>query len=195
MVIHRDALQSERGSLASGRSHLSPHVVQSSGSTAASLHTRHSSSSKSHSQGPSGSSGSRSRSVSRVGSVVDRRLDQVSEVNSPPLSAVFSRDGVWSRPTSPPGVRPMSPIRQSPASSAEGAPTLPDPHSATPTNVAGTVTSTTTSRTEDSDTHASVTTSGTDPVSGAVLHFPALPSHRPDEQGWVDARRHDDLLW
>ncbi|KAH9917245.1 uncharacterized protein B0H18DRAFT_1123700 [Fomitopsis serialis] len=191
MVIHRDALQSERGSLASGRSHLTPHVLHSSGSTAASLHTHHSSSSKSHSQGPSGSSGS--RSVSHAGSVGERRLEQVSETASPPLSAVFSREGAWS-PTLP-GVRPMSPIRQSPSSSAEEAPVLPEPRPATPTTAAGTVTSTTTSRTEDSGTHASVTTSGTDPVSGAVLHFPALPWYRPSEQGFVDSRRDDDLLW
>ncbi|KAH9838711.1 uncharacterized protein C8Q71DRAFT_752556 [Rhodofomes roseus] len=174
MVVHRDAVQSERGSLASGRSHLSPHVLQSSGSTAASLHTHRSSSSKSHSQGPSGSSGS--RSASHAGSIADRRLEQVSEAASPPLSAVFSKDGVWSRPSSPPGVRPMSPISQSPSSSAEGEPAFPEPRPPTPNTAAGTVTSTTTSRTEESGTHASVTTSGTDP-------------------GYAEARHDDDILW
>ncbi|KZT73470.1 hypothetical protein DAEQUDRAFT_414683 [Daedalea quercina L-15889] len=194
-VIHpRDNTQSERGSLGSGRSHLSPHVLQSSASTAPSFHTHHSSSSKSHSQGPSGSSGS--RSASHAGSIAERsRLEQVSEVSSPPLSAVFSKDGVWSRPTSPPGVRPMTPIRQSPSSSAEGLPAFPEPRPATPNTAGGTVTSTTTSKTEDSGAGTSVTTSGTDPVSGVVLHFPPLPWHRPSEQTWSDTRRDDDILW
>lgn len=183
-VVHaRDTTQSEHASLASGRSHLSPHVLQSSGSTAPSYH---SSSSKSHSQGPSGSTGS--RSASHAGSITERsRLEQVSEVGSPPLSAVFSKEGAWTRPTS----RPMSPIRQSPSSSADGELTFPAPLATT----AGTVTSTATARTDDSGAHASVTTSGTDPVSGAILHFPALPYRGLSEHGHNDSRRNDDLMW
>ncbi|EED79997.1 predicted protein [Postia placenta Mad-698-R] len=185
-VVHpRAALNSEQGSLHSMRSHLSPHSpLNTSGSApASSLHTHHSSSSRPsmHSQGLTGSSGG---SLAHSNSISEddrrpRRRGAVGEVSSPALSAVFSREGPWERPTSHLAARPMTPIRQSPSSSAGDVPNF-----ATPATVTGTVTSSGTTRTDDTNTNSSVTTALTDPVTGAVLHFPALPWRHVPDRSW-----------
>ncbi|KAF9816642.1 hypothetical protein IEO21_03947 [Rhodonia placenta] len=108
-----------------------------------------------------------------------RRRGTVGEVSSPALSAVFSREGPWERPTSHLAARPMTPIRQSPSSSAGDVPNF-----AMPATVTGTVTSSGTTRTDDTNTNSSVTTALTDPVTGAVLHFPALPWRHVPDRSW-----------
>ncbi|CCM04677.1 uncharacterized protein FIBRA_06863 [Fibroporia radiculosa] len=199
MVVHpRDALNSEQGSLHSMRSHLSPRsgLSPAGSAPASSRHTMHSSSSRPsmHSQGLTGSSG---MSLTHSSSLSDddrrpRRHAGVGEVGSPPVSAVFSREGPWeSRPRSPlahaPGMPHLPPIRQSPSSSnAE----IPPPYIAS-----GTLTSVVTTRTEDTHTNSSVTTTLTDPITGAVLHFPALPWGGIQDNRWENARHNDNEMW
>lgn len=195
VVVHpRAALNSEQGSLHSMRSHLSPHspLNMSGSAPASSLHTHHSSSSRPsmHSQGLTGSSGG---SLAHSNSISEddrrpRRRGTVGEVSSPALSAVFSREGPWERPTSHLAARPMTPIRQSPSSSAGDVPNF-----AMPATVTGTVTSSGTTRTDDTNTNSSVTTALTDPVTGAVLHFPALPWRHVPDRSWNS--RDEEHMW
>ncbi|KZT06137.1 uncharacterized protein LAESUDRAFT_199541 [Laetiporus sulphureus 93-53] len=173
LVVHpHDAVMSEQGSLHSrlgARSPLSP-----PGSHPASVLTGSGSSSgpSTHSRGFTGSSSS--GSVSEDGR--RRRQQDPSDVSSPPISAVFNREGSnhSSRPASPlynPPRPPMTPIEQSPDFPAAN---LPEHEQSAP--VSGTITSQTTSRTENSNTHSSVTTTQTDPITGTTMHFPAMPS-------------------
>lgn len=133
----------------------------------------------SHSQG--GSHSSRPSAHSQFASVrsdpsygslsEDDRPDEVGELRSPPLSAVLGSFGS-SRPSSTQAVPPRSgDAYVTPASSR--APLL-----------GGTVTSTTTTGT---NTNSSVTTALTDPITGAIMHFPSLPWARGQEP----SRRHD----
>ena len=157
MVVQpRDALHSERGSLHSMRSHLSPHSSRSpSGSAAASSrHTltgsnssRPSGSSNSHSRGPTGSSGQslvHSNSISFDDHRPGRRRVEVGEV-APPLSAVFNRGfpGTASPPPSRGGEHPDDIVTPAPAH-PPGIP-IPAPVATATASGTGTVTSRTTS--------------------------------------------------
>ncbi|EJF56520.1 hypothetical protein DICSQDRAFT_130061 [Dichomitus squalens LYAD-421 SS1] len=200
----RDALQSERGSLHSMRSHLSPHSSHSpSGSAAASSrHTltgsnssRPSGSSNSHSRRPTGSSGqslAHTNSISFDDHRPGRRHGDVGEV-APPLSAVFSRGfpGTISPPPPRSNGHPDDVVTPDPAYP----PGVPLPISVpTPSaTVSGTVTSRTT--TEDSLTDLSVTTTQTDPITGAVVHLPRLPWRSGAEAPWGERPVREDTMW
>ncbi|PCH42593.1 hypothetical protein WOLCODRAFT_163904 [Wolfiporia cocos MD-104 SS10] len=199
-LIHpRNALTSEAGSLHSMRSHLSPRSnFNSSGSApASSLHTHNSSSSRpsAHSHAGTGSSGvvslAHSNSISEDGRRQRRRVE-VGEV-SPPVSAVFSREGMWDmRGTSPLSqslLPPLPPIHQASSSSSGSYPSFPEPV------MVGTVTSATTTKTNMTNTNSSVTTALTDPITGTTVHLPALPMQQGRNQAYVGAAQDDDTMW
>lgn len=193
MVVQpRSTLQSERGSLHSTRSHLSPHSSRSpSGSAAASTrHTltsssssRPSGSSNSHSRGPTGGSGqslAHSSSISFDDHRPGRRRVEVGEV-APPLSAVFTGGFLNS------GMPPLS----NPHGHGDDV-VVPAPvHPAS--GVSGSVTSRATA--DESLTDLSVTTTQTDPITGAVVHLPRLPWRSGGERPWGERPVHDDAMW
>ncbi|KAI0636138.1 hypothetical protein C8Q77DRAFT_622516 [Trametes polyzona] len=201
VVQPRDALHSERGSLHSMRSHLSPHSSMSpAGSAPASTrHTLNGSSSSrptnsSHSRGPTGSSGASLAHSSSISSDDRRRRRaEVGEVASPPLSAVFPGRGFPSSPPPPAHTHGEDALGFPPVYSAEA----PQPFASRAT-VTGTVTSTGTRGTDESLTNESVTTTQTDPITGAVMHFPRLPwrSTMGQDPRWSDGRVHrEDAPW
>ncbi|KAF7789790.1 hypothetical protein EIP86_000736 [Pleurotus ostreatoroseus] len=128
------------------------------------------------------------RSVSSAQSLVisgysdDRRegSDELYPI-SPPLSAVMgsmSSAGGHTRPPSyqvPPAMPPVPEVVATPASST----VRPVP--------SGTVTTSTTTGSSGTGTNSSVTTSATDPVTGAVLHFPAVPWRRDQRSDRTDS--------
>ncbi|TFK91263.1 hypothetical protein K466DRAFT_563033 [Polyporus arcularius HHB13444] len=206
MVVQpQDVLRSERGSLHSTRSHLSPYSSRSpSGSAPAS--SRHvgsgSSSSRptasSHSRGVTTSSGgslAHSNSVSFDDHRPGRHRAEVGEVASPPLSAVF---GAFPRgAASPPPlghghgddvILPAAPAYPS------GAPSpIPVPG---PVALSGTMTSTATRGTGDESlTDLSVTTTQTDPITGAQVHLPRLPWRSGYERPWGERPVREDTIW
>ncbi|KAL4251328.1 hypothetical protein ABKN59_005686 [Abortiporus biennis] len=200
VVVHQHNLtNSEEGSLHSMRSHLSPYASHSAiGSAPASArHTltgSNSSRPSAHSHARSGSSGFSLGHASSVSSRdVDRRRqllgtvdeDELVPVRSPPLSAVYPRPS-WPV-ASPPGSRPSSPssplerpprILHSFLSSTDGSPT-PSRIPLLMGQGEGTITS---SRTNDSAGHSSVTTALTDPITGTRMHFPGMPSPYSGQQ-------------
>ncbi|KAI0346305.1 hypothetical protein BDW22DRAFT_1405201 [Trametopsis cervina] len=179
------AFNSQHPSVHSLHSHLRPEGDHSgSHSDPTSNHSQggsHSSRPSGHSQllsvGSDPSYGSRSEEGSS---------DEVGALRSPPLSAVRGSFGS-SRPPSRQGARSASRSNDAyitPASSR--APLL-----------GGTVTSSTTTGT---NTNSSVTTALTDPITGAVLHFPSLPWGRGQEtvrrvESWHDTHDNDDDPW
>ena len=65
-----------------------------------------------------------------------------------------------------------------------------------PATVAGTVTSTGTRATADESlTDVSVTTSQTDPITGAVVHFPRMPWRSGAEQAWCERPLREETIW
>lgn len=206
MVVQpQDALRSERGSLHSTRSHLSPHSSRSpSGSApASSRHTGSASSStrptaSSHSRGITASSGvslAHSNSVSFDDHRPGRHRAEVGEVATPPLSAVF---GAFPRGATSPLVHayahgddvvlPAAPAYPSGAPSPISMPS--------PVAVSGTVTSTATRGTADESlTDVSVTTTQTDPITGAVVHLPRLPWRSGTERAWGERPVREDSIW
>ncbi|RPD54342.1 hypothetical protein L226DRAFT_575732 [Lentinus tigrinus ALCF2SS1-7] len=206
MVVQpQDVLQSERGSLHSTRSHLSPHSSRSpSGSApASSRHTGSGSSSSrptasSHSRGitmSSGASLAHSNSVSFDDHRPGRHRAEAGEIASPPLSAVFGAfpRGAASPPPPVHGhgddvVHPAAPAYHSSAPSP-----IPMP---SPVAVSGTVTSTATRGTADESlTDLSVTTTQTDPITGAVVHLPRLPWRSGNERAWGERPVREDTIW
>ncbi|OJT13900.1 hypothetical protein TRAPUB_9569 [Trametes pubescens] len=207
MVVHpRDALHSERGSLHSMRSHLSPNSSMSpAGSAPAS--TRHTMtgsgssrpSDSSHSRGPTGSSGA---SLAHTNSISSedrrRRRADVGEVMEPPISAVFPGRGFPSSPPPPAHTHGEDAMGYPPAYPSD-APT-PMLMRSLPATVSGTMTSTGTRGTAGTDetmTDESVTTAQTDPITGAVMHFPRLPWRNTmgQNQAWSDGRVREDAPW
>ncbi|KAI8969865.1 hypothetical protein BD414DRAFT_253660 [Trametes punicea] len=204
VVQPRDALHSERGSLHSMRSHLSPHSSMSPAGSApaSSRHTLNGSSSSR----PSASSHSRGLTISSGGSLAHsssissedrrRRRAEVGEVASPPLSAVFSGRGFPGSPPPPAHTHGEDISAFPPAYSGEGAlPLRIRPLSAT---VTGTVTSSGTGGTigtDDSLTDESVTTTQTDPITGAVMHLPRLPWRSRRDRAWGEAPVHEEAPW
>ncbi|KAH9902485.1 hypothetical protein C8Q73DRAFT_7206 [Cubamyces lactineus] len=184
MVVQpRDALQSERGSLHSMRSHLSPYssISPTGSAPASSRHTMTGSNSSrpsasSHSRGPTGSSGGslvHSPSISEEDR--RRRRADVGEVASPPLSAVFPGRGFPSSPPPPAHTHGDDAFGLPPAYPAEAP--LPMAMRSLPATVTGTVTS-------------------TDPITGAVMHFPRLPWRAgQDDRVWTEGRVHEDAPW
>ncbi|OBZ72596.1 hypothetical protein A0H81_07439 [Grifola frondosa] len=194
----QDALHSERGSLHSVRSHLSPRspLSPAGSAPASSLHTFSGSGSSGHSHAHAGGSSGYSLSHSSSISSGDRRRRRgdVGEVGSPPLSAVFRRgspldDHITTAYVERVDVLPSAPMHPSVA------PNLVSSNVAT---VSGTITSSGTERTlatADSRTNSSVTTELTDPITGTVMHFPRLPWRSPDERTWADGRFPGDSVW
>lgn len=209
MVVQpSDALRSERGSLHSMRSHLSPYSSRSpSGSAAASMrHTPFSSSSSSsrpshssHSRGPTGGSGGslvHSHSISFDDLRPSRRRGDVGEVASPPLSAVHSTFPVGAGSPPPPhGDDYVLPVAS--ASSATALRPIPMPARPGPVAVSGTMTSSATRDTADESlTDLSVTTTQTDPITGAVVHLPRMPWRSGAESGaWGERPLREDAMW
>ena len=181
------------------RSHLSPYSSRSpSGSAGAS-----SRSALSHSRGHAGSSGAslvHSNSVSFDDARAGRRhLGEAGEVGSPPLSAVFPGRGFPG--ASPPGTalghrdgdEVLPPLPPAYAPRADSASVTARPSAATMT---GTVTSSGTRATgEESLTDLSVTTSQTDPITGAVVHFPRVPWRSGAERAWGERPLREDTIW
>ncbi|KAI1783873.1 hypothetical protein LXA43DRAFT_1044864 [Ganoderma leucocontextum] len=201
MVVQpRDMFESERGSLHSMRSHLSPYSSRSpTGSAAASSHTlsgsgssRPSTSIRSHSRGQTGSSGqslAHSASTSFDDHRPGRRRVLVGEVAAP-LSAVISS---FPHSISPPsssshGEDVVGPLRVFPANAPLYVP-MPVPTLPMPAAVAVSGTMTSRATTDESLTDLSVTTTQTDPITGTVMHFPRLPLRSGNE------RVRDDALW
>ncbi|KAI0364317.1 hypothetical protein BV20DRAFT_868183 [Pilatotrama ljubarskyi] len=206
MVVQpREALRSERGSLHSMRSHLSPHSSMSPAGSApaSSRHTLAGSgssrpSASSHSRGPTGSSGGSLAHSSSISSEDRRRRrGEVGEIASPPLSAVFPGRGFPSSPPPPALTHGEDASGFPPAYPAEAP--LPLAMRSLPTTVTGTMTSTGTRGTVGTDeslTDESVTTTQTDPITGAVMHFPRLPWRSSVQGGaWTDRRLRDDAPW
>ncbi|KAH9847556.1 hypothetical protein C2E23DRAFT_496989 [Lenzites betulinus] len=202
MVVQpRDSLQSERGSLHSMRSHLSPHSsTNPAGSAPASTrHTltssgssRPTASSHSHSRGPTGSSGgSLTHSSSISSDDRRRRRAEVGEVMPPPLSAFGGR--FPSIPPPPALTHGDNILELPPAYYAEGP--LPLGGRSLSATVTGTVTSTGTRGTQDSLSDESVTTTQTDPITGAAMHLPRLPWRGAQDQPWMDRRMREDAPW
>ncbi|TFK53436.1 hypothetical protein OE88DRAFT_1249897 [Heliocybe sulcata] len=177
-VVHpRDITHSEQGSLHSMRSHLSPFSSRSpSGSAAASSpSSRHmligsGSSRGTHSQGPSGSSGG-SHSLGHSGSISSdsrrRGRRDASDINAPPPPIGRVSLGATGR-----GV--ASPLYQMTPQPTAGA---GDDHAV----VSSTVTTKATAST------ATTGSSMTDPVTGAVMHFPTVPWTGADSDWPADA--------
>ena len=161
-------MSSQHPSLHSLRSHLRPEGDRSgSRSDPSSNHSQggsHSSRPSAHSQFASVRSDPSYGSLSEEG-----QPDEVGELISPPLSAVLGSFGS-SRHSSTQAPR-SGDAYVTPASSR--APLL-----------GGTVTSSTTTGT---NTNSSVTTALTDPITGAIMHFPSLPWAR----GQDPVRQHD----
>ncbi|KAI0833776.1 hypothetical protein BC628DRAFT_1307991 [Trametes gibbosa] len=201
VVQPRDTLQSERGSLHSMRSHLSPHSSMSpAGSAPASARhavtssgsSRPTASSNSHSRGPTGSSGgSLTHSSSISSDDRRRRRAEVGEVMRPPLSAFGA--GFPSIPPPPAHTHGEDILELPPAYYVEGSSPL-EGRSIPPT-ITGTMTSTGTRDTQDSLSDESVTTTQTDPITGAVMRFPRLPWRGAQDQPWVDRRMREDAPW
>ncbi|KAI0749953.1 hypothetical protein C8Q80DRAFT_656064 [Daedaleopsis nitida] len=214
MVVQpRDTLRSIRGSLHSMRSHLSPYSSRSpSGSApASSQHTMSGSgssssrpSASSHSRGPTGSSGGvslvHSNSISYDDHRPGRRRAEVGEIASPPLSAVHSSfpRGAGSPP--PPlathghGDDVVLPIP--PAYPASAPVPVPLPARPGAVAVSGTITSSGSRETADESlTDLSVTTTQTDPITGAVVHFPRLPWRSGTERMWSERPVREDAMW
>ena len=59
---------------------------------------------------------------------------------------------------------------------------------------AGTVTSTRTTA-DESLTDVSVTTSQTDPITGAIVHFPRVPWRSGMEGAWGERPLREDTIW
>ncbi|KAI0759585.1 hypothetical protein BD413DRAFT_596312 [Trametes elegans] len=205
MVIQpRDMLRSEQGSLHSMRSHLSPHSSMSpAGSAPASIrHTLQGSGSSrptgsSHSRGPTGSSGPSLAHSSSI-SEDDRRQRraEVGEVASPPLSAVFPGRGFPSSPPPPAHTHGQDAAGLPPAYPADAP--LPLAMRSLPATAMDTMTSANsraTVGTDESMTNESVTTTQTDPITGAVMHLPRLPYRSGQERAWTDARVREDAPW
>ncbi|CAL1715776.1 unnamed protein product [Somion occarium] len=213
VVVHQQSHTSDEASLHSMRSHLSPNASRSpAGSAPASHHTltgSNSSRPSAHSHSRTGSSG---LSLSHSSSVSDfdrrrarRGTSDAGEVASPPLSAVFggrSGRGSMGMTGSPPSSRPASPL--SPLSPRSLVPhsimhDVSPSSSRTPLLAGdaqdGTVRSST--RTNDTNTNSSMTTALTDPITGAVLHFPSLPwrstLERDRERSWPEGPGPDDM--
>lgn len=155
---------------ASTSEHPSVHSVQSHLRPDASRSASHSAPSSGHSYGGSASSRPSAHSqevsvrsdLSYSSASEEARSEELGELGSPPLSAVMGSFGSAQRSSRSPSslAQPQSPnVYITPASSR--APLL-----------GGTVTSQTTTGT---DTNSSVTTALTDPITGAVMHFPSLP--------------------
>lgn len=194
-VVHRDALDSEEGSLHSMRSHLSPHSPQNaSGSApASSRHTLVGSNSSRPSERSYGRTPSSGMSLGHSSSISSddrrrRRRGEPGEVISPPLSAVFNRvnpEGTPPPPFGASGTTPLPVISPSPPGYSSSLPSEG-------VTVTGTVTS---SGTRDSGvSHA--TTAVTDPISGTVIHLPRLPWHSGNEErsSWHD-QHVEETLW
>jgi hypothetical protein len=135
----------------------------------------HSDPSSYHSNG--GSHSSRPSSHSQILSVrsepsLEGRPDELGELRSPPLSAVRGTFGSSRPPSTQGAARPID--------------TYITPNSSRAPLLGGTVTSNTTTGT---NTNSSVTTALTDPITGAIMHFPSLPWSR----GHDPARRADSL--
>ncbi|KAI0077296.1 hypothetical protein K474DRAFT_1106932 [Panus rudis PR-1116 ss-1] len=182
IIQNQPSKSSEEASLHSMRSHLSPYASRSPvGSAPASRHTLTGSGSSrpsahSHNRSGTGTSGSLAHSVS-VSSFErrPRRRADLGEVSSPPLSAVYHRQShTQSSPPSPlsprfpPAIIPDLSATASPSSSSK-------PLLSGDGERGGTVGSSSTARTEATGTNSSVTTALTDPITGAVMHFPSLP--------------------
>ena len=129
------------------------------------------------------------RSVSSAQSLVysDERREGSDDLYpiSPPLSAVMGSMSSAGGPTRPPSYQVPPPL-----------PPLPEVHSpVSPSRVppgSGTMTSTTSSGTGGTGTSASVTTAGTDPITGVVLHFPPVPVRRNQQRS---TEKHDSDSW
>ena len=209
MVVQpQDAMRSERGSLHSTRSHLSPHSSRSpSGSApASSRHTGSASSSSrptasSHSRGitmSSGASLAHSNSVSFDDHRPGRHRAEVGEVASPPLSAVFGAFPGSSGSPPPMHLHGHGDDVVLPAAPAypSGAPSLSPILMPSPVALSGTMTSTATRGTADESlTDLSVTTTQTDPITGAVVHFPRLPWRSGTERPWGERPVREDAMW
>ncbi|KAI9056801.1 hypothetical protein FKP32DRAFT_1584954 [Trametes sanguinea] len=204
VVQPRDALHSERGSLHSMRSHLSPHSSMSPAGSApaSSRHTLTGSGSSrptasSHSRGLTASSGGSLAHSSSISSEDRRRRrGDVGEIASPPLSAVWPGRGFPSSPPPPAHTHGEDAAAYPPAYPAEGP--LPAGMRSFPATVTGTMTSSGTrgtTGTDESLTDESVTTTQTDPITGAVMHFPRLPWRSRQDRAWGDAPLHEDAPW
>lgn len=143
----------------------------------------------SHSHGPTDGSGhslAHSMSVSFEDQRPGRRRGEVGEVASPPLSAVFPGRGFPSSSSPPPRTHDDDVFPLPPAY-------IPGPATAT-----GTMTSSGTrgtNATDDSLTDLSVTTAQTDPITGAVMHFPRLPWRGASERPWRGRPGREDTPW
>ncbi|KAH9933630.1 uncharacterized protein BXZ73DRAFT_46228 [Epithele typhae] len=195
MVVQpRDAIRSEQGSLHSMRSHLSPVSSRSpSGSAGASLR-----SGGSHSRGHTGSSGAslvHSNSIGHSDHRPGRLRADPGEVPSPPLSAVFPGNGYPSS-SSPPmhGADVLAPVASARLVVPTSAP-MPDdmPARPQPATISGTMTSRATA--EESLTDLSVTTSQTDPITGATVHIPRVPLRNGTERAWGEGPLREDTIW
>ncbi|CDO78044.1 hypothetical protein BN946_scf184724.g8 [Trametes cinnabarina] len=199
-----DALRSERGSLHSMRSHLSPHSSMSPAGSApaSSRHTLTGSgssrpSASTHSRGLTASSGGSLAHSSSISSEDRRRRrGEVGEVASPPLSAVFPGRGFPSSPPPPAHTHGEYISGFPPAYPGEGPP--PMGMRSSPATVTGTMTSSGTrgtTGTDESLTDESVTTTQTDPITGAVMHFPRLPWRSRQDHAWSDGPLYEDAPW
>ncbi|KAI0706775.1 hypothetical protein C8T65DRAFT_830375 [Cerioporus squamosus] len=169
MVVQpQDALRSERGSLHSTRSHL--RTGSSSSRPTASSHSRGITMS-------SGASLVHSNSVSFDDHRPGRH--RTDGAGSPPPAMHGHGDDV---------VLPAAPAYHSSAPSP-----IPMP---SPVAVSGTLTSTATRGSGDESlTDLSVTTTQTDPITGAVVHLPRLPWRSGSERAWGDRPAREDTIW
>ena len=175
---------SEIGSLHSMRSHLSPYASRSPvGSAPASSHQLSGSGSSrpsahSHARTNSGSL-AHSSSISSMEQQSGARRAATGNLVSPPLSAVFPRarsPADDNRATSP----AMSPRTRRSLFPPPGAHDVSPTSSRTPLLTAdGTV---------NSQTNSSITTTMTDPVTGAVMHLPGMPWRTGTDPHGDDAR-------
>ena len=147
------------------------------------------------------------RSMSSAQSIVYSEERQPSEdlyPISPPLSAVMGSMGGPSGTTPSsshstaippvPSIPVLSPV---PEAVTPPMPQAPPPAATVPGTVSGTVTSNTSSGTGTTGgTNTSVTTAGTDPITGAAMHFPPVPTRRnqqrPEKHDSWGVRRRDD---
>lgn len=176
VVEQQDPMNSQHPSLHSIHSHLRPQGSRSGTESAPSSgHSQGGSASsrpsvQSHLREPTGSSG---QSLSIISSEESRNEGVV---RSPPLSAVRGSMATMQ------STRPLSVIArrasQQQQQQQQGPPPYITPASSRAPLLGGTVNSATSTGT---NTNSSVTTALTDPITGAVLHFPSLPWSRGTE--------------
>jgi hypothetical protein len=184
VVEQRDATSSQEASLHSQRSqgHLAVpetvHSPESSSSAPSSQHTQDGSASSRP------SARSHVRDASSAQSSSGESGNEVGVLRSPPLSAIMGSFGS------------MQASRQPSRTSARLSALPPPPGYVTSSSsrvplLGGTMGS---SRSTNTDTNSSVTTAVTDPISGAILHFPSLPFVRGDMPQTIRRveRQHDD---